>query len=378
VRKLTGCIVAAALAAQAAFPADAAAEASNLAGVWDGTIGDLPVRMCFDLPESSDPYGVYFYRSKFLTIPLIKDDKAPSLFSEGWPSDVKAPRWALTQSDPNALGGTWKQGTRTLPLRLTRVPVAGKENPCSSMEFERPRLQGLRVVQTRASKDGVAYTKLTLDHGGHFGDDVDVQSFVLSGDTAPVRTINAVLKKPFDEKGETSWLSCVREAFPWGGDHHEIIEPRMISRHWLVVNHHWDGFCGGAHPDSSNVAETFDLTTGRKIDVRDWFNDKAIKRTRYEGDPEVFKTMQPGFRRMVIGRWKGDEECAGTIDTEEWWNVELNRIGFVFTPSLTHVVQACAEDFKVPFAKLTSYLTPEGRNNVSALQAELSANLSRR
>ena len=100
---------------------------------------------------------------------------------------------------------------------------------------------------------------------------------------------------------------------------------------------------------------------------------KAIKRTRYDGGSEVFKTVQPSFRRLVIGRWKGDGDCADTIGTEEWWNIELNRTGFVFTPNLAHVVQACEEDFKVPFAKLTDYLTPEGRKNVAALQAELTS-----
>jgi hypothetical protein len=136
------------------------------------------------------------------------------------------------------------------------------------------------------------------------------------------------------------------------------------------VNHHWDGYCGGAHPDVSNTARTFDLGTGQEVDVRDWFNASAVKRTLFEGEPEVFKTIQPGFRRVVIGRWKGDEDCAGTIDTEEWWNFELTRTGFVFTPNLAHVAQACEEQFKVPFSKLLPYLTPEGRKIVAALQTE--------
>jgi hypothetical protein len=65
---------------------------------------------------------------------------------------------------------------------------------------------------------------------------------------------------------------------------------------------------------------------------------------------------------MVIAR--------GTIDTAEWWNIELNRTGFVFTPSVAHVVQACEEDVKVSFAKLAPYLTQEGKRNVAALQAQ--------
>jgi len=350
----------------------AAPQQSNPKGVWDGTIGQLPVRACFD-ERGGESVGVYFYRSRFETIPLMKDDKGAWLFSEGWPDDAKAPRWSLTQIGWNAIGGNWAQGSRKLPIRLTRVPVAKQgedEGPCSSMEFQQPRLEGLRVVRAAAVKDGVSYTKLTLDHRGHFGDSVAVESFELAGDNPAIRAINAVLKKPFDQKDDSSWLSCIREAFPWGGEHNESFEPRMISRRWLVVNHHWDGYCGGAHPDSSNSAKTFDLKTGREIDVRDWFTDRAVKRTRYEGDPEVFKTMQPEFRSLVIADWKGDEDCAGTIDSEEWWSFELTRSGFVFTPILAHVAQACEEDFALPFSKLLPYLTPEGRKAIAELQVE--------
>jgi hypothetical protein len=355
----------------------AAAQQPNPKGVWDGTIGQLSVRACFD-ERAGDPVGVYFYRSRFETIPLIKYDKAPLLFSEGWPDDAKAPRWSLTQVGPNAIAGSWTQGQRKLPIRLTRIPVAQADEdggPCSSMELQQPRLEGLRIVRTGAVKDGVSYTKLTLDHRGHFGDSVAVESFELAGDSPAMKAIDAVLKKPFDEKDESSWLSCIREAFPWGGEHNESFEPRMISRRWLVLNHHWDGYCGGAHPDSSNTTITFDLATGRQIDVRDWFNDRAVKRTRYEGDREVFKTMQPEFRTLVVGRWKGSDDCEGTIDNEEWWNFELTRTGYLFRPVLAHVVQACEEDFTMPFSKLAPYLTPEGRKAVAELQSE---GLSRR
>jgi hypothetical protein len=50
----------------------------------------------------------------------------------------------------------------------------------------------------------------------------------------------------------------------------------------------------------------------------------------------------------------------------------LNSAAFATAdqPSLAHVVQACEEDFKVSFAKLAPYLTPEGKRNVAALQTE--------
>lgn len=362
------CLVMAMLATDSAM-ASTSVPPPSIAGVWDGTIGDLPVHVCFDEGDAGDWSGIYFYRTTLVTIPLIQDGKAPRLFSEGWPDDPKLPRWSLSQSAPNALGGIWKHGAKGLPIRLTRISLKGDDLPCASMEFQRPRLDGVRIARSRAIKDGVAYTKLTLDGRGHFPT-VSVESFELHGSSAAIRAINAELKKPFNEKDEDSWLGCIRSAGPWGGDLNESFEPRMISRRWMVVNRHWEGFCGGAHPDSSNVAATFDLATGREIDVRDWFNAKAIKRTRYGRDRELFKTVQPRFRRLLIGRWKGDGDCADTINIEEWWNIELDRTGFVFTPNLAHVVQACEEDFKVPFAKIRAYLTPEGRQNVAALKAE--------
>ena len=74
---------------------------------------------------------------------------------------------------------------------------------------------------------------------------------------------------------------------------------------------------------------------------------------------------------MVLAGWKADDaECTDAIKTDEYWHAELTRTGFVFTPELPHVAQACGEDFKVPFAKLAAYLSPEGKKQIAALQAE--------
>ena len=361
-------IVLSAIALLATPASSAPTDYSHLLGVWDGTIGNLPVRACFeDQRSTGEPWGVYYYRSRLITIPLMKDGKSENLFSEGWATDKAAPRWNLMRRTATAIEGSWTQESKSLPLRLARVPTREKDAPCASLEFQQPRLAGVRVARSPGDKDSVAYTKLGLDHRGHFGDSVSVETFELAGTGAAISRINDVLKKPLDRN---SWLECIRNAYPWGGDHHESFEPRMISRRWLVVNHHWDGFCGGAHPDSSNAPRTFDHISGAEIDVRDWFNDRAIKRTTYEGGSDVSKTIQPAFRKVVIGRWKGEGECADVIETTEWWNVELGRDGFVFTPSLPHVVQACEESFKVPFAKVAPYLTVEGKKQVTAVQAE--------
>ena len=44
--------------------------------------------------------------------------------------------------------------------------------------------------------------------------------------------------------------------------------------------------------------------------------------------------------------------------------------GFVFSPDLPHVSQACGDEFTVPFARVRALLTREGAANVDALRAE--------
>lgn len=194
-----------ALTAPSASAAADTPRALAVQGVWQGTLATQPIQACFNNRET-DSFGAYFYLSKLVTIPLIKDDKGELLFSEGWPDDPKAPRWALTPIGADELTGTWKQGSRNLALRLTRVPL-GKlgedDSPCGSMTFEQPRLNGIHIVRTRAAKDGVGYAKLTLDLRGHFPS-VSVESFQLDGHGSAVERINRVLDKPFAKDNEES------------------------------------------------------------------------------------------------------------------------------------------------------------------------------
>lgn len=351
-----------------------AALAAPLTGVWQGTVGATPVRACFN-DRQGEAFGAYFYLSKLVTIPLIKDDKGAARFSEGWPDKVQPPRWALTQAGPDALGGIWSQGQRKLPVRLTRVPLTlgEDETPCGSLAFEQPRLNGVRVVRSRAAKDGLAYTRLTLDQRGHFPS-VSVQSFELDGGSAAVRRINAIVHKPFVD-GADNWLGCIRSSLDssaFEGEHNEMVEPRMVTRKWLSIDQHWDGFCGGAHPDASDSPRLFDRASGAEVELYDWFTGAAVKREHSGGESEDAITLRPRFKAVIMAGWKGDKDCREAMSSEDFWSVELTRSGFVFTPLLAHVVQACTERFPMPFAKAAPYLTVAGKTEVAALKAEVS------
>ena len=358
------CIFALLAVAAAALAAPVAA--ADFAGVWQGNLGGQPVRVCFNQLDWGT-FGQYYYLSHLQAIPLQQPDGQNRTFVEGSDeSDSTSPRWTFTQVAPDALAGTWTQAARTLPVLLTRVSgpkLEEDDSPCGSMAFQRPRLEGVHTITKPAAKDGVNYTRLILDHRGHFGEDISAETFALAGDTPAVRRINAKLREPLAGEPD-GWLSCVRMAAntsPNGGENNESDTPRMVTPRWLVVMHHWDGFCGGAHPDSADTPMLFDLATGSEINVFDWFNGKAVKREAVEGYPPLV-SLQPQFRSFVIGRWKAeDAECTDAVRTQDYWDVELTPTGFRFTPQLAHVVEACSEGFKVPFAKLQPWLNEKGK-----------------
>jgi hypothetical protein len=74
------------LAASAAAP-------SGLAGVWQGEIGNLPVRACFTEREWG-AFGAYFYQSRLQLIALEAAEGGNNAFTES-EAGAGAPRWQI-------------------------------------------------------------------------------------------------------------------------------------------------------------------------------------------------------------------------------------------------------------------------------------------
>jgi len=356
-----------AIAAAAAAPA----ESADLPGIWEGTIGNLPVRACFVRREWR-PFGAYYYMSQRRLIPLdAEEGEASGAFREGGGDGADRPRWLIQQAGPTQLTARWTGNGRTLPVRLNRVArMEGEESPCGSIVFHRPRLTEVRTVAENASLDGVPYTRLTLSTGDRF--ETSVETFALSGSGEAVQRINAELGRTL-AGDPPSWFECIQDSLshsPFEGSFAESLAPVMIARRWMSVAHHWDGFCGGAHPDSSNGYRLFDLTSGREIDLHDWFNGNAVKREHLEEVDEDSVTLEPAFREVILAGWRAELECDDVVRSAEFWNIGLTRAAFRFSPSLPHVAQACGDEFNVPFERVRPFLTEEGAENLRALQRE--------
>ncbi|WP_395612252.1 hypothetical protein [Allosphingosinicella sp.] len=352
------------------------APAPDLRGIWEGTVGTLPVHACFVSGETG-AFGAYYYNNQLRLIGLEAVEGTAGAFREGATEEEGAAarpeaRWRIEQADGGALTARWTQGSRTLPVRLQRVarPADDEEGPCASLAFHQPRLAGIHNVSTRATVDGVSYTKLSVDLRGRFP--ASVTTFALDGDGEAVRRLNATLGEGVNGD-PPGWLDCVRgplENFPFQGEYNESLEPAMIARRWLSVASHYDGSCGGPHPDESSTYRTFDLATGQEVNLHDWFTPAAVKVERIEGSSDVLRSLEPAFRTFLLARWHGDGECDEVVRTTDYWNIGLTRAGFVFSPDLPHVAQACVEEFTADFDRIRPWLKPEGAAAVAALRGE--------
>jgi hypothetical protein len=317
-------------------------------------------------------FGAYYYLSRRRLIALNEVEERDGVYYEGDGPLANQPRWTIESASGGRMTGRWSGGGRTLPVRLNRVPATiGEEGPCGSMAFHQPRLEGVRTLTARATVDGIAYSRVTLDHRDRF--DLRFETFALDGASEAVRTINAKLAEGL-AGNPPSWFQCIQDSLgrsPNEGGFDESLRPVMIGRRWMSVAAHWDGFCGGAHPDSANTWRLFDLTTGGEVEILDWFNATAVKREHLEQVNEDIRTVEQPLRDAILTGWSPEEpDCEELIRRTEFWNVGLARDEMMFSPSLPHVAQACGENFSMPFARLQPFLTPEGAANLRALQGE--------
>ena len=345
-----------------------AAEGPAWQGVWQGTIGRLPVRACFD-DKDYGSQGAYYYTRHQRAIPLEQLERGGLVWAEEDGRDARRPRWTFTTTG-RVLAGTWRHGRTSLPFRLTRMPRPKPgESACGSLSFNQPRLQRSSIATARARIDGVGYTKLAFRPGPRFPG-VEIATFALDRPGPAAQRINRLLREPLRETGiRSDWFQCMTAslgATARDGDYHVAIEPTLVAGRWLAVRQYQEGSCGGASPFNSTVSRTFDLGTGTEIDLHGWLNSRAVARDR---NAEKLTALRPAFRQFILaGATPQDAECREIVRTTDYWDIGLRRTGLVFAPSLPRVAQACGEHILIPFNRLRPYLSPQGVAGVAALR----------
>ncbi len=354
-------------------PARASPDLKAMHGVWQGTIGNLPVHACYDAGEYSSG-GKYFYRRHLSTIPLKVDEKMAGDLTEGWSDTKGIARWRIKAITPNEVEGMWLGNGRSLPIRLNRLPFAidGEfDGPCGSLAFFQPIFASARIVKGPSRVQGLAVEKWKLA----FADEsVSVESFQLLGSGPATAAINRRLREQF-EKPHENWQWCLRNAGVWGGSYYDEIESRLVTSRWLSVMLRNENSCGGAHPNNSNQPTLFDRTNGTVADLYSWFGTEFSNREIVEGYSDTIDTLTGNLFDLVLTMHprasESEEDCGGAVKTASSWKLELKREGIAFIPDLPRVVMACGDDVILSWTQLAPFLSLTGKREVAALRAEL-------
>ena len=341
-------------------------------GVWEGTIGTLPIRACFQRRGADDPVAAYYYLSRLRPIRLEQQGNSKLWLETGDAAETRrSPQWRFDGVGRTLLTGAWSVGAKQLPFRLTRIGGEAEDEPCGGPAFNAPRLRPLKPSATRATFGGVAYTKLAFDPGPGFGD-VSLATFALDGDGAAVRRLNMGLRHLMSGAAVSSeWYGCVTSALGstgTEGEYRAATTPELITPRWLAASQTISSYCGGAYPNAGVTSLLFDRATGAAVDLQDWLNDAAIERRRLSPEDATVK-LRSGLRRLLAARDKAVEaDCRGASADAAYWDVGLRREGLRFTPSLAHVEQACAKPVLAPWATLLPFLTAAGRAGMAGVQ----------
>jgi hypothetical protein len=145
------------------------------------------------------------------------------------------------------------------------------------------------------------------------------------------------------------------------------IKVGYLSRHYLSLEIHSEGYCGGAYPWSGSSPVTFDLSTGDQID---WM--KAFLPSFWTGGVNrLYRKHYPwtgidqaAFEKSVAkGEATEDDNCKEMIDGQQNFQTRQSAIfrlqngrGLMLQPDFPHVVQNCAEEVTLPVSELKPYL----------------------
>ncbi len=338
-------------------------------GIWSGTLGKNRILACFSPGQSA-----YFYLRHAKLIPLISHPNDKSQWIE---SDPKHPTglWAV-KAEGNQLRGDWSDTakTRSLPIELMRYqtlipnsdtgcdPELGVFNPDSYAKVlaEKVSVTGTKKVM------GKSYQVISGLSG-------DVSSVKLLDQEKSVADLNLLLSTEL-RTGISQHYDCfqlAKESIGEGGaDYHFGVEPLFWNERWISFAESTDGYCGGAHPFAEFSYVTWDLTSGKRINLWHWIKNSKKPDSAMEYGDHYFNYAAPEALNQKITakaikqRGIGDE-CQDVIRENHEYQIRFGHQGFVFTPSFPHVTLACTEDVELSFKALMPFLTKEAAEAVT-------------
>ncbi|AMP00560.1 hypothetical protein CAter282_2713 [Collimonas arenae] len=323
----------------------AGTDATQLAGVWQGKLGNADIVACFNQAGADSSSGSYYYVRHKTPIQLMQKTGQSSWMESGGTGS-----WSLGTPENGHLDGTWRapKGGAPLALALTSVSGGGTENACGSDAYNRA-LESFPALQIGKTQDfeGKKYRNLRV---------ADVVTIELQGSGDGLVKVNQKLRAILPRKAEdlADYFATRRRYLSSMGTATEdetSAEPVFWSSRWITVNfYRWAAGYGrnGIMLDY----RTWDLRTGDEIQLWDWFAPKSADGGLYRALPERLQKYL--FKGVAI-----DKECRDGYKGEGQYRVSLTANGIEFWEEAFGT--GCEQDFVIPYAKLGPFLTSQGK-----------------
>lgn len=336
-------------------PAATPPDKGQLAGVWQGKLGNSEITACFNLPGKSDKRGNYYYARHKTPIGLLQA-KGETAWVEVTDGDNKTGSWQLAPANDGKLAGTWQhpKNGKTLPIQLQLVrPPAGDEEPCASSAYnaaleEFPTLITSRSVLFKDRKD---HTFRSL----RIADQVTVE--LLTPAAPALASVNRQLRAllPKNKADLREYFEQRRNFLRMDGrvmEDEVHAEPTFWSARYVTVSfYRW--VAGMGRNGISNQFRTWDLQTGKEVDVWQWLGSKSEAGS---GDISALpgKLKARLFKDVVL-----DQECKLDYQGRGYYHLSLTDTGMRFWEEAYG--GGCEQDFNLTYAELAPLLTPQGR-----------------
>ncbi|GLI38328.1 hypothetical protein KI811_16710 [Geobacter hydrogenophilus] len=317
-------------------------------GVWSGTIGKQQVMVCLDHDDSSS----YYYRRHSYDISLEASDKKGPRWAE-MTKGKRTGEWKFESITRDRLTGNWfaSKGKRSTPIVLERVSAPANEGQlCDDEAYNGPRIDAVKInAGSPENFEGKRFRTLSA------GVDTTISTVELLESGPGVAGVNQALRAELRER-IGNYYECL------GSDNtraEEVAEysvtesPVFWSSRWLALAVVADDYCGGLRINHHYWYSTWDLSSGKNVDLWTWFEGM-----KYEASAALNK--------IIVAHAKFDEECAEMLTENVTYSLHPSREGMVFSPQL---YVGCQDDIVVPYDKLLPFLSPVGKREVKALMS---------
>lgn len=317
-------------------------------GVWQGQVGQSDIVACFNGNQN----GSYYYSRYKTPIQLSPDEK-----NNYWLEENKSGVWKLDAPVSGKLSGIWSdpKNEKTQIISLVLLGNQADAQPCASDQYNKAleAFPALKVGKIEGYMDK-KYRTLKI---------ADVETIELLAKDAAAQIVNQKLRDilPKTNADLVDYFSTRRQFLGDMGlaaEGESFAEPYYWSSDWITVHfYHWPPGYGARGITLSY--RTWNLRTGKEVDVWEWFGTKSY------GYIDM-APLPPKLKAYILKNLKVEPDCDDNYFGQGDFHATLEPSGIKFWENAFG--SGCEKEFTIPYGKLGPFLTAKGRAAIKTFQ----------